>query len=279
MKKERKATPFEYMGCVFLLGISKKFDRDLETVKSILDKPELTPADRVRLLMIYNPSFHDTGKIAGSTSFDSSAGNCIFCQKMRQAAEQNAGHICNYCYDMDQENRWKEVMNRHSLNMLIMQTVEFTVDELAILPATKINRINSSGDTPNKVYAKNMLNLAKANSELHFAYWAKNTRDVIAACDEIGKPENMTLVQSSYVIGRPAKLAKYFDFVFTVYATEDGIAEAIKRGAGECNGKKCMECGWKCYLETWKKAGVKEVAEILRTKKGTLAKLAAAGVK
>ena len=57
------------------------------------------------------------------------------------------------------------------------------------------------------------------------------------------------------------ELAKYFDFVFTVYLTKEDTEKAIADGAGECNGKKCKLCGYKCYFNSWNS---KNVAEYLR---------------
>lgn len=270
-----KGTIINYMGCEFTVGYSKTFDKDLETVRAILDKgiENLTKADKIRLLMTYKPAYHKGGKIEGITSYDSSATNCTFCQKCRKAAETDSSHICGSCYDFEQEHSFKgvNVRNRHSLNMLIMQSVEFTKEELELLDCSKIDRINSSGDTPNTTYAKNMLNIAWVNSHAHFAYWAKNILAVQKAVEEVGKPENMTLVQSSCRLNKPVKLAKYFDLVFTVYTNKEAVAEAIANGSGECNGKKCAECGFKCYLNGWNKG--QNVAEYLRVTKAKRAEI------
>jgi len=248
-----------------------KFESDLFAVAAILakDDEEITAADRCQLLKIYRPSYHETGKIEGVTSFDSTATNCEFCQAMRKAANENPLHICGYCYDYAQEHGYKgvNVLNRHTLNMIIMSTIDFSVDELRALHASQINRVNSSGDVPNVIYARNMLRICYAFDFFKFGFWAKNTLAVIKACDELGKPSNVTLVQSSCMIGKPAKLAKYFDFVFTVYLTKEDVAAAVAAGAGECNGKKCEACGYKCYKNGW--TGVKNVAEFLRTDKKT----------
>ncbi len=246
------------------LNASKKFEKDFAIVKAILEKPVINAVDRMTLISVYKAAYHESGKIEGITSLDSSATNCDFCADMRKAAESNPAHICRYCYDFAQEHSFKgaNVINRHSLNMLIMSSVEFTREELATISVSYINRVNSSGDTPNKTYAKNMLNIAYSHPACKFGYWAKNTAAVIAACDEIGKPENVTLVQSSPIIGKPAKLAKYFDIVFTVYATKEGVEKAIEGGAKECNGKKCKDCGFKCYLNGWNPGD--NIAEYLR---------------
>ena len=259
----------EFMGCKFFMGAAKKFDKDFEVVKAILSKDpkDITKADRFRLLTIYNPSYHESGKIEGITSFDASATNCLFCKLMRKAATRTAAHICAGCYDKAQEESFKgiNIINRHSLNMLIMQTIEFEEAELVVINVSKIDRINSSGDTPNKTYAINMLRIAKVNRHAYFAYWAKNKEAVIAACKEVGKPKNMKLVYSSPIINKAAELPKYFDFVFTVYVNEAETRKAIENGARECNGKKCRDCGYKCYLNGWNHGD--NIAEVLRTTK------------
>lgn len=259
----------KFMGIEFTTEKSRKFDSDLNKVMQILSKgiENLTVADRYTLLSIYNPAYHKSGKIEGITSFDSSATSCEFCQRCRQAAKKDASNICGYCYDYAQEHSFKgiNVRNRHSLNMLIMQTVEFTEEELSTLDCTKIARINSSGDTPNTTYAINMLRIAKVNSHTRFAYWAKNTVAVIKAVEIVGKPDNMTLVQSSCRLNKAVKLAKYFDIVFTVYTDEDALTKAVANGSGECNGKKCRDCGYKCYLNGWQNG--QNVAEYLRASK------------
>lgn len=264
MKKQFNLYPVNAFGCVFICGKAPKFDKDLETVRGILEKdPEtITHEDRIKLIMIYQSSYHKDGKIECVTSYDSSATNCAFCKKMRAAAENNPAHICGMCYDKSQEDYRTEVMNRHTLNMVIMSTVRFSREELALVNIGRLNRVNSSGDIPNQIYAENMVLLAMINKSVPFGFWAKNTSDLIAATDIYGKPENAVYIQSSPIIGKPIKkLAKYFDYSFTVYPDKKTVNEAIKNGASECNGKKCMECGFKCYL---KKHNSKNIAELLR---------------
>lgn len=247
-----------------------KFEKELFEVKSILEKEEFTQADKYRLLSIYRPSYHESGKIEGITSYDSTATNCDFCKLMRKASEEQKLHICGYCYDYEQEHSFKgvNVLNRHTLNMIIMSHVEFEVEELRMLNASYINRVNSSGDVPNVTYARNMIKLAYAFINLRFAFWAKNTCAVKQACKELGKPKNLVLVQSSCIIGYVPKLEEYFDFVFVVFLTKEDIEEALKnKTCGECNGKKCKVCGYKCYSGEWIKEGVKVVCEFLRVTK------------
>lgn len=245
-------------GVEFFIGASKKFNDDFALVSPILvkarkDMHSLTRRERLTLIRVYRAAFHTEHKIAGATSLDSSCHGCEFCQKMRQAAEDDITIICAFCYDHKYESYRVNVENRHKLNMLIMSTVEFEEDELALIPVTQITRINSSGDIVNEIHARNMIKVCLMNPFVNFGFWAKHTLPVIKACDSLGKPENCVLIQSSIYIGKAAKLQRYFDYTFTVYATEEDLQEALRQGGVECNGKMCADCGWNCYFGRWAK--------------------------
>lgn len=250
-----------------------KYEHDLAIVNAILAKPELTFADRMQLLSVYAVSFHDSGKIEGCCSCDSSCHNCKFCQNMIKAAANNPLIICGYCYDDAQESRWKNVENRHGLNMRILSAIDFTLEELATLPITEICRFNSSGDVPSETYARNCIRIAISHPYAHCALWAKNVAAVEKAFDELGKPSNMIFVQSSLLIGIACNRSRYADYTFTVYPDEETTQAAIRSGAHECNGKKCKECGYKCYLGTWEKGA--DIAELLRVPAKTRASIMA----
>lgn len=241
-----------------------KFEKDLDRVCAIMAKgvENLTVADKFELLKIYKVAYHESGKIEGVYSLDSSATNCTFCRVMREKAKENPNIICGYCYDFEQEKYRKEVLNRHTLNLVIMSKVEFTVDELRHLNGIGLIRVNSSGDAENVIYAKNMLRYAMAHSFARVAIWSKNVLAYIKAIDEIGKPENVIMIQSSPFINKPVARAKYFDYVFTVYSDAEQIEKALNAGACECNGKKCSVCGYKCYFGTWSIGA--NIAEFLR---------------
>lgn len=239
-----------------------KYERDAATVDAILAKGDaITHADRMQLLTIYQVSYHDSGKIEGIFSLDSSAHGCSFCAKMCKAAEKDPSIICGRCYDYKQETYRTNVLNRHALNLKIMSNVDFTIDELSLLPAGELVRINSSGDIENECHAGNMVKYALAHPAASVALWSKNTPAVLAAFRKYGKPSNMVYIVSSIHINNAAKLPEYADYTFTVY-TGDAIEGAMAAGACECNGKKCRDCGYKCYRRAWP-AGA-NIAEKLR---------------
>lgn len=263
--------------------MSKKFDLESARVYELAEIQKtrpLTHAEKLELLTIYQTPFHDSGKIRGIKSMDSSCHGCEFCNKMRKFAEEEPACICGECYDDAQESRWKNVENRHGLNMFIMSNFEFTVEELAMLDlectpmqklkagisvAEQIVRQNSSGDITGRIMAGNYLRTIIAHPNIHIALWAKNVAPVDAAIDEICggvKPANMVFIRSSVLIGIPAKHCKYSDYIFTVYPDKDTLMAALKDGGCECNGKECPECGFKCYLRKW--ANGANICELLR---------------
>ena len=267
MGKRETATQEVLRDITFYIGVSKAFDDDFYKVKEILSLPEITYREAVNLMFIYKPSWHTSAKIEGAMSFDSSCRGCKFCDAMKKCGEQDPSIICNYCYDERQEERWINTENRHKLNMLIMMSVEFTESELGLLPVSGINRINSSGDCPNETYVANMFRLANANRNQKFALWTKNTGVVQRVCRIIGKPDNMVLVKSSIRVGKPEDLPEFFDYVFTVYATEEDAMDAIRNGAAECNGRKCRDCGWKCYKGTHERINIAEVIRVSKSQR------------
>ena len=163
-----------------------KYEKDLAIVESILAKGDaITHDDRIKLLSVYQISWHDSGKIEGTYSLDSSCNGCEFCAKMRAAAEKDNTIICGRCYDYKQETYRTNVKLRHSLNLRIMSSVEFTLEEMAMLPASLIVRINSSGDIENATHARNMVRYAITHKAAHVGFWGKNRPAIETAFDEM----------------------------------------------------------------------------------------------
>ena len=238
--------------------------KDIAIVENILAKEEINHYDRMELLRVYNVAYHETGKIEEIWSFDSSATNCEFCAMMRAYAKAHPELkiVCGDCYDAAQEEYRFSALNRHTLNMVIMASVDFEIEELATLPCGDKGRVNSSGDSCNDTYAANMIKIVFAHPSTHFAIWSKNTITYIHAIDKYGKPGNVKMIQSSPFIDKAVKLAKYFDYVFTVYRDKEAVKNAIDNGACACNGKKCKDCGFACYYGLWKDGS--NIAELLR---------------
>ena len=150
-------------------------------VEKYLNDGFLSATERDILLRIVIINYHETHKIAGAYSCDSSCHNCAFCQKMRKAAESDPTIICGYCYDHAQEIRMPSVKEAHGLTLFILSNVLFTVDDWKRRPISKklrtewenILRINSAGETENVTQGINYLNLLYANPVFFGGYWGK----------------------------------------------------------------------------------------------------------
>lgn len=269
--KTKKYRVLDIFGYEIPCEISKtgkpgRLEKDARRVFELLAAgPEkLTPEERLELLHIYSVAYHESGKIEGIFSLDSSATNCGFCRKMREyaAAHPEKQCICGSCYDVRQEGFKLAALARHTLNLIIMSATVYSREELAAVPVYGLVRVNSSGDSSGDVYAENMVLFAAAHPAARVTAWAKNTAGYIRACRKHGKPENLLLICSSPFIDKTAPRPEYFDYVFTVYSTPEKVREALAAGAMECNGKKCRECGYSCYNGTWPEGS--NIAELLR---------------
>jgi len=224
-----------------------------EKAESILRMDVITAADRAALLSLVSVSYHDSGKIEGCFSVDSTAA-CDFCEKMRAAALDNVLIICGACYaaaDSYKEFSWRA----HKLNARILSMVLFSVDEMRAL---KIDgercRLNEDGDTINITHARNYLRIIAGRKSTHFGYWYKNRPAVEGGLRAEGYtrredlPDNVRFIHSSLLIGVPAEPTWFDDGIFTVYPDAATTAAAIAAGAHACNGRRCRACGFTCYM-------------------------------
>lgn len=241
-----------------------KYLKDLARTVEILDKRgRMTAEERRELLIIHGSSYHTSGKIEEISSIDGSATHCSFCAVMQQAATADKTIVCGACYAAALEAGRETVEARNYLRQLIMSSVKFSVSDLKALPlASNLVRFNSDGDEENTTQAINHFRLCKANPGKRFALWFKNLPAVRAAIQAEGKPRNLTLIYSSCRVNeeRADLLERYpwIDYTFTVYADKASTLEAIASGAAECNGRKCKDCGFKCYTRGWKRGNIAE---------------------
>ena len=240
-----------------------------KTAEDILQKGDAMTADeRLQLLQLVNVAYHSSGKIDGCFSIDSCAA-CEFCQKMIHAAASNELMICGACYAA--ADAWKEAAwRRHKLNARILSTVLFSVDELKSLQIPGILcRFNEDGDTVNETMGRNYLRIAAGHPGTKFGYFYKNIPAVAAALQTEGYtkkselPENVRFIHSSVLIGFAARETWFDDAIFTVYPDAETTSTAIAAGAHACNGKKCMACGFHCYMMQ-RRDTVVHIAEVLR---------------
>lgn len=231
-------------------------------VHEILSAPVISPAARIELLTMLSRAvaYHTSGKIEGLFSLDVACKNCEFCMKMQ--ASQDPSVICTLCYT---QSMYETAKAAHAITGEILSKLELTDDEAAAvaIPAG-LFRFNSDGELINLTHALNLLRIAATHKMTSFAIWTKRPAILDAAVKKYGKPDNLIVGVSSPFINTPfSGNWTWCDFIFTVY-TPGRIAAAIAAGSRECNGKKCLACGFKCYKERRTEAGPVHVAEVLR---------------
>lgn len=250
-------------------SMRKKLDALEARAAEILKKGDaMTAEDRRALLALVNVAYHDSGKIEGCFSVDGSA-SCEFCQKMIAAAADNLLIICGMCYAA--ADAWKEAAwRRHKLNALILSSVLFTAEELSALAIDGTRcRFNEDGDTVNVTHGRNLLRIAETRPGCNFGYWYKNAPAVEAALNAEGirsrdaLPANVRFIHSSPIIGVQVRPLWFDDATFTVYPDAATTAAAIAAGAHECNGRRCRDCGYWCYVHKRQETPV-NIAEVLR---------------
>lgn len=234
--------------------IKGKFETENAVWQEIKARGEFTQEDRLVMLAIMQVPFHDSGKIEGLQSYDSSASHCKFCHSMMEAAKTNPSIICGHCYDKKQEEYRTNVKKRHGLQLELISTIPFSVKELSILPIyTVFFRFNSSGEIENVIQCVNYIRIGYAFPMIQFRPWSKNKAIVREAIRQEGKPQNMRFIYSvPFIDGKCDILPEGFDYSFVVASTEEKVQEYLAAGAMECNGKMCKDCGYMCYrVDGW----------------------------
>lgn len=225
---------------------------------------------RYEIIMILSKAFsyHDSGKIEGLTSLDTACANNDFCHLMQESDAPEM--ICKYCYT---RSFWETATAAHYITGLILSEVTLTEEEAAAVavPALMI-RFNCDGELINQIHAANLLRIAKTHPVPTFTIWTKRPGILNAVIKTYGKPANLVCGISSPMINVPFRdVFTWCDFVFTVY-TPRGMEEALARGEFPCNGRKCMECRFRCYQRHDASNGPVFIAEALRRPKGVSAK-------
>lgn len=263
MKKTNTNTAATVTECKVSKQIANALAR-AEHVDSILAKgDDMTPAERAELILILARAvkYHDSGKIEGIFSLDVSCLNCEFCKKMQAAGQEDPTIICGSCYT---KAFYQIVHITHEMQGKIISRLELTDAEASLIavPGTMC-RFDCDGELINLTHAMNLLKIASAHPLTTFTVWTKRPAILDAAIKAHGKPVNLVCGVSSPIINTPfSEKWTWCDFIFTVY-TPAGMEKALARGEIECNGKKCMACGFRCYTRP-EKQGTVYIAEALR---------------
>lgn len=204
----------------------------------------LTICEFKELLGVHITTNH-TGKMEDMASLSTA---CI-CNERCLARMRVAGSICEGCF----ANRMFKMYNENFEdcfvdNFKILTSVVIPYELMPLLNYS-IFRYESFGDVANEIQAENYRRLAVMNPYVTFGWWTKNYDIVKKVFDKHGKPSNVKLIVSSFMLNEQYKIEDYpyADKIFTVYTTKYLKAHPeIKINCGKKN--KCFACQ-KCYRD------------------------------
>lgn len=189
-----------------------------------------------------------TGKLEGFQAVNFDPTSSKFCSKMHNVL----GAVCKHCYSYKAISSYrKSCAAPFRRNAELMRKVLKDFQIPRFMPGAYV-RLLAHGDMDSLQQLYGFVAIANANPETNFTIWTKRT-DFVAKIAK-AKPSNMTFIQSSMFINKPAAIAEGFDAVFTVY-DDEGLMD---KESFRCTGKKCSKCMY-CYKEA---SG--HIAELLR---------------
>lgn len=181
-----------------------------------------------------------SGKMTGIPSISTS---CLFnpiCLKRMQDGES----ICAHCFAEATLSRYKAAGKAMENNYYLLTETVLPLDLLPRFANVAIVRIESFGDVANTTQAINYANICKVNPNVVFAWWSKNMSIIRKAFDEVGKPDNVIMIESSEKLNRvKAPSNEYVDKTFTVYDEQTIEAKHININ---CGARCCATCR-RCY--------------------------------
>lgn len=189
-----------------------------------------------------------SGKMSGIPSISTSCLVNPICIKRMQNGES----VCAHCFAAATLDRYTAAGTHAENNFNLLNTEVLPLDMLPIFRNVAIVRVEAFGDVASVTQAVNYINIVKVNPFITFAAWTKNAAIWNAAIAKVGKPENLSLVYSSFKLNNQAPATEYtakngennFDHVFTVY--DKATCAANGPAFVTCGARDCATCR-RCY--------------------------------
>jgi len=192
--------------------------------------------------MLHITKHSPSHKLAGFHSLNTSTLSNEFCIKMmkKQESKTDISIICQECYAATMQKRYKNLDIAISKNGPLLSRGPLPIRYIPVIDAIAF-RFHSLGELINLVHLVNYAAIARYNSNTFFTLWTKR-KDIVSAYFKAGniKPNNLSFIFSSAVIGKIEKLPMYFDKVFTAH--NKNTQETIN-----CHSK-CIDC-MLCYTK------------------------------
>lgn len=210
----------------------------------------------------YSPihvSDYMSGKMEGIPSISTSClDNPICIERMK-----NGESVCMHCFAAALLECRKNVREGVKRNFDLLNKEVLPLEYLPRFRNVSIVRIESFGDVASVTQALNYINICKVNPDITFAAWTKNANIWNEAIKRAGKPENLSMVYSSFKLNIPANPEEYFtkdgenhfDHIFTVF--DKATADFYGDGFINCGARDCATCR-RCYRKDPQKFNIKE---------------------
>ena len=141
-----------------------------------------------------------SGKMSGIPSISTSCLVNPICIKRMQDGES----VCCHCFAAATMQRYSSAGQHAENNFHLLNAEVLPLEMLPRFRNVAIVRIESFGDVASVTQAINYLNIAKVNPFITFAAWTKNAAIWNKAIAQAGKPENLSLVYSSFKLNEQA---------------------------------------------------------------------------
>jgi hypothetical protein len=186
--------------------------------------------------MLHITNHSPSHKLAGFQSLNTSTLSNDFCIKMMKKTDISI--ICQQCYAATMQKRYKNLDIAISKNGPLLSEGPLPVRYIPVINARAF-RFHSLGELINLQHLENYAAIAAYNPNTFFTLWTKR-KDIVNAYFKAGnvKPDNLSFIFSSSVIGKIEKLPMHFDKVFTAH--NKNTKETIN-----CHSK-CIDC-MACY--------------------------------
>jgi hypothetical protein len=186
--------------------------------------------------MLHITNHSPSHKLAGFQSLNTSTLSNEFCIKMMKKTDISI--ICQECYAATMQKRYKNLDIAISKNGPLLSDGPLPIRYVPVINAIAF-RFHSFGELINLQHLENYATIASYNPDTFFTLWTKR-KDIVNAYFKAGnvKPDNLSFIFSSSIIGKIEKLPIHFDKVFTAH--NKNTKETIN-----CHSK-CIDC-MVCY--------------------------------
>jgi len=195
---------------------------------------------------------HDSGKLTGLVSINTSSLENPFCQ----TRQQNPSLICGHCYSRRLERLRPNLEALLKANSDQLSQKVLAGSEIPHFAPGATVRFNSFGEIVNKTHFENILKICRENPLVQFGLWTKRW-DILLAKSIKAKPRNLSVIFSNPRINNsgwfdfghdltPRDYAKTLAWVDKFFCVRTQVNDVITGPAVALCQSHCFSC-MRCY--------------------------------